>query len=70
MDQCIVDLTDIKDVSMDSEVIFYGNDGPNLLDVANLADTNRNELLSIVSRRVARVYIKDKKIYKILDYLG
>ena len=23
MDQCIVDLTDIKDVSMDSEVIFY-----------------------------------------------
>lgn len=22
MDQCIVDLTDIKDVSMDSEVIF------------------------------------------------
>ena len=70
MDQCIVDLTDIKDVSMDSEVIFYGNGGPNLLDVANLADTNRNELLSIVSRRVARVYIKDKKIYKILDYLS
>ena len=70
MDQCIVDLTDIKDVSMDSEVIFYGNGGPNLLDVANLADTNRNELLSIVSRRVARVYIKDKKIYKILDYLN
>ena len=70
MDQCIVDLTDIKDVSMDSEVIFYGNNGPKLLDVANLADTNRNELLSIVSRRVARVYIKDKKIYKILDYLS
>lgn len=71
MDQCIVDLTDIKDVvSMDSEVIFYGNGGPKLLDVANLADTNRNELLSIVSRRVARVYIKDKKIYKILDYLS
>ena len=70
MDQCIVDLTDIKDVSMDSEVIFYGNGGTNILDVDNLADTNRNELLSIVSRRVDRVYIKDKKIYKILDYLS
>lgn len=70
MDQCIVDLTYIKDVSMDSEVIFYGNGGPKLLDVANLANTNRNELLSLVSRRVARVYIKDKKIYKILDYLS
>ena len=69
MDQCIVDLTDIDDASMDSEVIFYGNGGPDLLDVANLADTNRNELLSIVSRRVARVYIKDKEIVKILDYL-
>ena len=69
MDQCIVDLTDIDDASMDSEVIFYGNGGPDLLDVANLADTNRIELLSIVSRRVARVYIKDKEIVKILDYL-
>jgi len=70
MDQCIVDLTDIDNASMDSEVIFYGNGGPKLLDIANLADTNKNELLSIVSRRVARVYIKDKKIYKILDYLN
>lgn len=70
MDQCIVDLTDIKDVSMDSEVIFYGNGGPKLLDVANLADTNRNEILSRVSRRVIRIYIKDKKIYKVLDYLS
>ena len=70
MDQCIVDLTDIDDVDMNSEVIFYGNGGPELLDVANLADTNRNELLSIVSRRVARVYIKDKEIVKILDYLS
>ena len=70
MDQCIVDLTDIDNASMDSEVIFYGNGGPDLLDIANLADTNKNELLSIVSRRVARVYIKDKKIYKILDYLN
>ena len=70
MDQCIVDLTDIDDASMDSEVIFYGNGGPDLLDVANLADTNRNELLSIVSRRVARAYIKDKEIVKILDYLA
>ena len=70
MDQCIVDLTDIKDASMYSEVIFYGNGGPNLVDIANLAHTNKNELLSIVSRRVARVYIKDKKIYKILDYLS
>lgn len=70
MDQCIVDLTDIKDASMDSEVIFYGNGGPSLVDIANLANTNKNELLSIVSRRVARVYIKDKKIYKVLDYLS
>ena len=70
MDQCIVDLTDIDDVDMNSEVIFYGNGGPELLDVANLADTNRNELLGIVSRRVARVYIKDKEIVKILDYLS
>ncbi len=70
MDQCILDLTGIDDVNESSEVIFYGINGPELLDVANLADTNRNELLSIVSRRVARVYIKNNETYKILDYLN
>ncbi len=70
MDQCIIDLTDIENVSLDDEVIFYGVDGPALLDVANLADTNRNELLSILSRRVYRVYIKDNQILKVLDYLN
>lgn len=70
MDQCVIDLSYIDNVDENTEVVIYGENGPDLLDIANLAQTNRNELLSIVSRRVYRVYKKNKKIYKILDYLN
>jgi alanine racemase len=70
MDQCMVDITHIKDVNEDDEVIFYGENGIKLAQVANWANTNRNEILSLVSRRVPRVYYKDNKIVKILDYLS
>lgn len=69
MDQCMIDLTNIKDVDENTEVVFYGKGGPNLLDIANLANTNRNEMLGAISRRVSRVYLKDDKVFKILDYL-
>lgn len=69
MDQCILDLSSIKNVNENDEVIFYGDNGPKLLDVSNLAQTNRNEILSLVSRRVPRVYLKNNKIYKIVDYI-
>ena len=40
-----------------------------IIEVAELAGTNRNEILSILSRRVPRVYIKEQKIVDIVDYL-
>lgn len=70
MDQCMVDITQIKDVFVDDEVIFYGESGIKLTQVASWANTNRNEILSLVSRRVPRIYYKDNKIVKILDYLS
>ena len=70
MDQCMVDVTHIEDVCEGNEVIFYGENGIKLEQVANWANTNRNEILSLVSRRVPRIYYKDNKIVKILDYLS
>jgi alanine racemase len=72
MDQCMVDVTDIDNVEVGGVATLYGyqgNDNISLTDVANLADTNRNEILSLVSRRVPRIYIKDGIIDDILDYL-
>ena len=57
---------------MGDEVILLGGDGENYIaleEVADRAATNKNEILSIVSRRVPRVYIKNSELIKIVDYI-
>ena len=72
MDQCIVDITHIPEATVGDEVIIYGNGENNTLsieDVSKLAQTNKNELVCRITIRTPRVYIKDNKVYKILNYL-
>lgn len=72
MDQCMVDLTDIDGVKEGDEVIIYGDGMDNSMDIqsaSSLAATNKNEILSRISMRVPRVYIKDGKIVNIINYV-
>ncbi len=72
MDQCMVDLTDIDGVKEGDEVIIYGDGRDNSMDIqsaSSLAATNKNEILSRISMRVPRVYIKDGKIVNIINYV-
>lgn len=69
MDQLMIDISNLNENEYNDDVILYGENGPDLLEVANLANTNRNEILSSVSRRVDRVYIKDNKIKRTLNYI-
>lgn len=72
MDQCMVDLTDIEGVKEGDEVIIYGDGRDNSMDIhsaSSLAATNKNEILSRISMRVPRVYIKDGKIVNIINYV-
>ena len=72
MDQCMVDLTDIEEAREGDEVIIYGDGTNGTLDVqaiAQLAETNKNEVVCRLSRRTPRIYIKDNKVVKVLNYL-
>lgn len=72
MDQAMIDLTSISNVKVGDEVVLLGGQGENFVDVmevANKCNTNRNEVLSVISRRVPRVYIKDEKIIGEVNYL-
>lgn len=72
MDECMVDLTDIDGVKEGDEVIIYGDGMDNSMDIqsaSSLAATNKNEILSRISMRVPRVYIKDGKIVNIINYV-
>jgi alanine racemase len=72
MDQCMIDVTDIPGVEVGDEVVLYGDGSNNTLsleEVSKLGKTNKNELIARITRRTPRVYIKDNKVYKILNYL-
>jgi len=72
MDQCMIDLSNIPYAKVGDEVILLGGnskDGITLDEVAEKINTNRNEVLSVISRRVPRVYIKKSKPICIVDYL-
>ena len=71
MDQCMIDVTDIDGVEVGDEVVIlgYGENHPTVEEVAGKLGTINYEILTMVGRRVPRVYIMDGKIVKIKDYL-
>jgi alanine racemase len=59
MDTIMADVTDIHEVSMDSEVVLIGSQGKEKItaaDIANKTDTIPYEVLTSIGQRVKRVY--------------
>ncbi|MDD3795934.1 MAG: alanine racemase [Lachnospiraceae bacterium] len=59
MDQCMVDLTLVPEARIGDRVIIYGDGTENTLDiqaVSQLAQTNKNEIVSRLSERPRRIY--------------
>jgi len=72
MDQCMIDLTGIPEAETEDEVLLFGTGLQDSIHINVLAEklgTNRNELLSAISRRVPRLYLKDSKIVAVVDEL-
>jgi alanine racemase len=69
MDQMMVDVTEIKDVQEGDEATLLGG-GISYMQYADWAHTNRNEAITIISRRPLRVYMKNGQAVKVLDYLS
>lgn len=72
MDQCMIDLTDIPEAKIGDEVVLLGESSKDIVrlaDIAEKVDTNRNEILSIIGRRVPRVYIENNEVVQVIDYL-
>lgn len=72
MDQCMVDVTDVGEVSVGDEVILMGekeNLKFNADSIASILETINYEVLCMMSRRLPRIYIKDGKILKLKNYI-
>lgn len=57
MDSCMIDVTNIKNVEVGTDVYIWDNDIRTLEDIANECDTINYEILSTISYRVPRVFI-------------
>lgn len=72
MDQFMIDLTDVPEAKVGDEVVLLGEGSENVItlsEIANKVDTNKNEILSVISRRVPRVYIENNEVVQVIDYL-
>lgn len=72
MDQCMIDLTDIGETKIGEEVVIFSDGSDNTPRPEDLADwmgSTPSEILSSVSRRVPRVYVKNGEVVEVRDYL-
>ena len=72
MDQCMVDVTNIKDIKLGDEVILIGEDNGvkfNADDIAQLIGTINYEIICMLKNRVPRIYLENGEISKVRNYL-
>ncbi|WP_094551717.1 alanine racemase [Petroclostridium xylanilyticum] len=72
MDQCMIDVTDVKNINIGDEVVIFGSrNGLNIPveDIAKVLNTINYEVVCAVGKRVPRVYIKNGEIVKVLNYI-
>lgn len=71
MDQFMVDVTDIEQVSFGDKVTLIGNNGQENIAVEDLSDLSGRfnyEFICDLGKRIPRVYIRDGKILEQVDY--
>jgi alanine racemase len=65
MDQCVVDIDRIPEVNLDDEVVVIGRQGADEItadEVAGWANTINYEIVTGISARVPRVFLRNGKI--------
>lgn len=63
MDQCMIDVTDIKDVCVGDDVVLIGKSGKQTITIEEMASwlgEVKYEMLAVITKRVPRVYVSDK----------
>lgn len=61
MDQFMVDVTNIKGVSLEDEVVLFGKQGNNEIpveEIASLLGTINYEIVCMIGKRVPRIYVR------------
>ncbi len=69
MDQCMIDVSGVNNIDIGDEVTLFGDEAVSAESVAANLGTINYEVVCMVGRRVPRIYIKNQRIEKGLNYL-
>lgn len=72
MDQCMIDVTNVNNISIEDEVVLFGKQGDLFIPIEELAKiegTISYELLCVIGKRVPRCYTQNGRVVEILNYL-
>lgn len=69
MDQCMIDVTNVHNIDKGDEVIIFGREGVTADDLAGWLETINYEVSCVIGRRIPRIYTKNGKAVKVLNYL-
>ena len=73
MDQMIVDVSEINHVNIGDIVLLYGEYCGmklDIFDVAKIANTIVYDLTCRINMRIPRIYLKENKVVRVVDYLS
>jgi alanine racemase len=72
MDQCMIQVDNVKDAQVGDEVVLLGTQGTDSITAEEIADklgTINYEIVCMLSHRVPRVYVKKHKVVKVVNAL-
>lgn len=69
MDQCMIDVTNVHNIDKGDEVIIFGREGVTADDLARWLETINYEVSCVIGRRIPRIYTKNGRAVKVLNYL-
>ncbi|HIU48261.1 MAG TPA: alanine racemase [Candidatus Avimonoglobus intestinipullorum] len=70
MDQCMIDVTSVHNISTGDEVIIFGTDTITADDLAKMLGTISYEIICMIAKRIPRVYFKNGEAVTTLNYLS
>ena len=69
MDQCMIDVTNVHTIDKGDEVTIFGREGVTIDDLAAWLETINYEVSCVIGKRIPRIYTKNGKAVKVLNYL-
>lgn len=69
MDQCMIDVTNVNNISAGDEVILFGADKITADDIALWSNSINYEIVCLVSKRIPRIYIKGEDTVSTRNYI-